>query len=85
MNFKTSIVGLIILTSISNTTKAQLATNEVKIVGQMKNVMWKGQLYGNISLDTIADKTNLYGLGPVEYLAGEIAIINSQSFTSIVT
>lgn len=59
-------------------------TSAVKIVGEMKNVMWKGQLNGNIDLDTIASKTNLYGLGPVEYLAGEILIIDGKSYKSTV-
>ena len=85
MNFRTILLGLTILTLTNCMTKAQQTTNEVKIVGQMKNVMWKGQLYGNINLDTIAEKTNLYGLGPVEYLAGEILIIDGKSYKSIVT
>lgn len=50
----------------------------------MKNAMWKGQLYGNINLDTITNKTNLYGLGPVEYLTGEILIIDGKSYKSTV-
>ncbi len=50
----------------------------------MKNVMWKGQLYGNIDLDTIANKTNLYGMGPIENLAGEILIIDGKSYKSTV-
>lgn len=75
-----SSLSVLILSSCH--TKAQQTTNEVKIVGQMKNVMWKGQLYGNINLDTIANKTNLYGLGPVEYLAGEILIIDGKSYES---
>jgi acetolactate decarboxylase len=85
MNFKTTLLGLTILTLTSCKTKAQQTTNEVKIVGEMKNVMWKGQLYGNINLDTIVNKTNLYGLGPVEYLAGEILIIDGKSYKSTVT
>ena len=85
MNFRTILLGLTILTLTNCMTKAQQTTNEVKIVGQMKNVMWKGQLYGNINLDTIAEKTNLYGLGPVEYLAGEILIIDGKSYKSTVT
>ena len=85
MNFKTTLLGLTILTLTNFTTKAQQTTNEVKIVGQMKNVMWKGQLYGNINLDTITNKTNLYGLGPVEYLAGEVLIIDGKSYKSTVT
>lgn len=64
--------------------KAQRPTNTVKVVGQMKDVMWKGQLYGNINLDTIANKANLYGLGPVEYLAGEILIIDGRAYKSTV-
>lgn len=85
MNFKTALLGLTILTLTNCTTKAQQPTNSVKIVGEMKNVMWKGQLYGNINLDTIANKTNLYGLGPLEYLSGEILIIDGKSYKSTVT
>lgn len=84
MKFKTIFYSLAVLTLISCISKAQQTTNEVKIVGEMKNVMWKGQLYGNINLDTIANKTNLYGLGPVEYLTGEILIIDGKSYKSTV-
>jgi acetolactate decarboxylase len=84
MKFKTTLLGLTILTLTNCSTKAQQTTSEVKIVGEMKNVMWKGQLYGNIKLDTIANKTNLYGLGPVEYLSGEILIIDGKSYKSTV-
>jgi len=84
MNLKTTLLGLIILTLTSCGSKAQQTTNTVKIIGEMKNVMWKGQLYGNINLDTINNKTNLYGLGPVEYLAGEILIIDGKSYKSTV-
>jgi acetolactate decarboxylase len=72
------------LTLTSFISTAQQTTNEVKIVGEMKNVMWKGQLYGNIKLDTIYNKTNLYGLGPVEYLSGEILIIDGKAYKSTV-
>ncbi len=85
MNVRTTLVGLTILTLTSYTTRAQQTTNEVKIVGEMKNVMWKGQLFGNIDLRTIANKTHLYGLGPVEYLTGEILIIDGKSYKSTVT
>jgi acetolactate decarboxylase len=84
MNFKTTLLGLTILTLTSLISTAQQTTNEVKIVGEMKNVMWKGQLYGNIKLDTIYNKTNLYGLGPVEYLSGEILIIDGKAYKSTV-
>ncbi|MBL7979605.1 MAG: acetolactate decarboxylase [Bacteroidetes Order II. Incertae sedis bacterium] len=80
-----TLIGLAMLILTNCTTKAQQTTNEVKIVGEMKNVMWKGQLYGNVNLRTIANKTNLYGLGPVEYLAGEILIIDGRSYKSTVS
>lgn len=54
------------------------------VIGEMRNVMWKGQLAGNIYLDTLKDKQNLYGLGPLEYLAGEIMILNGNSYISTV-
>lgn len=79
----TSAFAVWFLTNCQST--AQHSGNEVKIVGQMKDVMWKGQLYGNINLDTIANKTNLYGLGPIEYLAGELLIIDGKSYKSTVT
>ncbi|RZL34969.1 MAG: alpha-acetolactate decarboxylase [Pedobacter sp.] len=48
----------------------------------MSNVMKKGQLQGTISLDTIADKKNLYGLGPKEFLKGELLILDGISYVS---
>ncbi|HIA36005.1 MAG TPA: alpha-acetolactate decarboxylase [Flavobacteriales bacterium] len=56
----------------------------VQVVGAMKNVMWKGELAGTINLDTINDKNGLYGLGPVEYLTGELLIIDGKSYVSAV-
>lgn len=84
MNFKTLLLGFIILTLINCTSKVPQTNNEVKIVGEMKNVMWKGQLYGSIDLDTITNKTNLFALGPVENLSGEIVIIDGKSYKSTV-
>lgn len=85
MNFKTILLGLTILTLTNCTAKAQQTTTEVKIVGEMKNVMWKGQLFGNINFDIITNKTNLYGPGTVEYLAGEILVIDGKAHKSTVT
>lgn len=85
MKYKTILTGLTILNFTICTSNAQQITNKVNIIGQMKNVMWKGLLYANINLDTIANKKNLYGLGPLEYLTGEILIINGKSYKSTVT
>ena len=72
-----------------NLTKKVIPTTEsysdVKFVGAMKNVMWKGELGGSINLDTISDRKGLYGLGPVSYLKGELLIKNGKSYVSKVT
>lgn len=46
--------------------------------------MWKGQLVGTINLDTLSNRTHLYGLGPVEYLSGEILIMDGIAYKSTV-
>ena len=61
-----------------------MSNSNVTIVGAMKNVMWKGQLYGNINLDKISNKEHLYGLGPVEYLSGELMIFDGKAYKSTV-
>lgn len=63
---------------------AQNADNTVKVVGAMKNVMRKGQLFGTFALDTIANKQHLYGLGPVEFLTGELLIVDGKAYQSSV-
>lgn len=84
MKYKLIIFLVVILNFIKLNVHAQQTVNNVKIVGQMKDVMWKGQLNGNIYLDTITNKANLFGLGPVEYLSGEILVINGKSYKSTV-
>lgn len=84
MKHKTILLALTIFTLTSNSAIAQQTSGDVKIVGEMKNVMWKGQLSGSINLDTLTNKTHLYGLGPVEYLRGEILIVDGKSYKSTV-
>lgn len=57
---------------------------EVAVVGAMKDVMWKGELHGKIYLDTLSDRSDLYGLGPLEYLKGEIMVLDGISYQSTV-
>lgn len=59
-------------------------SSEVQVVGAMRNVMWKGELAGTIDLDTLSDKEHLIGLGPVEYLAGELMLVDGKSYISVV-
>lgn len=61
---------------------AQVTNSDVTIVGAMKNVMWNGELEGSILLDTILPKQHLYGIGPVEFLSGELLILNGKSYVS---
>lgn len=83
LHSKTAILAILTFSSITYNSEAQQTPN-VHIIGAMKNVMWKGQLHGTINLDTIANKTNLFGLGPVEYLTGEILILDGKSYKSTV-
>jgi len=56
----------------------------IHVVGAMKNVMLKGELFGTIALDTIAEREHLYGLGPLENLVGEILIADGVSYVASV-
>jgi len=85
--FKTIILFLssgVLLSGCAETLENQDKTThltEVKISGEMKNVMRMGKLGGTISLDTLPQK-NLYGIGPVEYLQGELMIFDGISYIS---
>lgn len=43
--------------------------------------MWEGQLSGLIAMDSLA-VPGIYGLGPLEYLQGEITLVDGRSFIS---
>lgn len=58
---------------------------DVRITSAMKNVMWKGELEGKFVFDTISDTSNIYGIGPLAYLKGEILIKDGVPFSSYVT
>tara|TARA_R110002073_G_scaffold293194_2_gene458754 strand:+ start:26873 stop:27598 length:726 start_codon:yes stop_codon:yes gene_type:complete len=87
MRIRKIVFGLLTIGMIScNSTKKEIVStgtySNVKIVGAMKNVMWKGELGSRIDLDTISDKNGLYGLGPVNELKGELLINNGKSYIS---
>ncbi len=83
MKAKFLLIPLIIL-CFNALVEGQCLTGMVHITGEMRNVMWKGKLEGNIYLDTISNKSNIVGLGPLEYLGGEIIVIDGKSYKSIV-
>jgi acetolactate decarboxylase len=60
------------------------ASDTITITGAMRDAMWKGEIYGKIAPDTLADKRYLYGIGPLEYLRGEILIWDGQPYLSSV-
>lgn len=55
-------------------------SQEVHTSGALKNAMKKGDLSAHLSLDSLKTKKNLYALGPLEGLKGEIIILNSEPF-----
>ncbi len=59
-------------------------TKKVHISGAMRNVMMKGELQATIDLDTIRNKEHLYGLGPLEYLRGEILVKDGVAYKGTV-
>ncbi len=83
MKVKFLLITLIII-CLNALGEGQCLTGKVHITGEMRNVMWKGQLKGNIYLDTIANKSNVVGLGPLEYLGGEIIVMDGKSYKSVV-
>jgi len=55
---------------------------KVHAAGALKNYMINGDISAKANLDTLAHKPNLFALGAVENLKGEILIINSQPYIS---
>ena len=56
-------------------------TSSIKVVGEMRDVMWKGDLKGKIATDSLNNKET-YGLGPIEFLKGEIVVFEGQTYVS---
>jgi acetolactate decarboxylase len=51
-------------------------------VGEQRQILKTGRAGGTLSLDELADVRNLYALGPVEGLDGEITIIDGEPYVS---
>jgi acetolactate decarboxylase len=49
--------------------------------GSMRAAMWEGQLSGLIAMDTLL-LPGMYGLGPLEYLRGEITVLDGKPIVS---
>lgn len=57
---------------------------KVEYVGALKNMMHKGNLSANISLQDLKDRDNIYALGAMKNLKGEIQIFNGVAYNSLV-
>ena len=73
-----SITFLLSILSACSSTQEQ---STIRVSGKMSDVMWRGKLNGIISTDSLKTKT-AYGLGPVEYLKGEILLFEGKTFVS---
>jgi acetolactate decarboxylase len=78
-------IKIITLLTLSSLTIFIASAQQVKLVGNIKNVIRKGKLYGNINIDTIVNKEHLFGIGIVENLTGELLIIDGKSYRSVIT
>ncbi len=74
---------IVILYLIFSTTPAlaRQSPAEVRLQGSMKTVMREGNLEAHIHLDTI-EKNNLFGLGPVAGLQGELMVLDGKVYQS---
>lgn len=76
------ILGLFSCTNSENNQVTTETYPDILITGAMKDVMWNGELFGKINLDTISNKSGLYGIGPESYLTGELLINDGKSYVS---
>jgi acetolactate decarboxylase len=72
-----------ILTTSCQYSDKKVKVTEVKHSGALRTIM-SGNLQSVISLDTLSEMKNLYALGAVDNLKGEIQIFNSQPSNSFV-
>lgn len=85
----TTLIGwAILLASCSRQmplSSTQPTPSTVQVSGAMYRVMHQGELGATIQLDSIANKTQLYGLGPLAYLRGELLLLDGHSYVSVVS
>lgn len=69
-------------TEMSEHPAGKAETRQPRIIGAMRNVMWKNELFARIDFDTLQNRANLYALGPLENLTGEFAIIDGRAWVA---
>jgi acetolactate decarboxylase len=55
---------------------------EVIATGAMQEVMREGRLAGRLDLDTLSDRLHLTGVGPLEYLRGELLLFDGKCYVA---
>ncbi|MEO8068948.1 MAG: acetolactate decarboxylase [Flavobacteriales bacterium] len=78
---KLHLIGLAFVVALNSVAHAQ--NGPVIATGAMRNTMFNGQLAGLISLDSLA-RPGTFGIGPVEYLRGELLVLDGEVFRSTV-
>lgn len=53
----------------------------VRVAGELRQIMWRGNLSAQVSLDTLP-KEHLFALGPVAGLKGEIMVVDGKPLTT---
>ncbi len=59
----------------------RLAVPEVKVAGAMRMIMMDGDFTAHIDLDSL-DKKNLYAIGPVAGLKGELMVLDGKVYST---
>ena len=54
---------------------------KVQNIGMLREIMHQGKYEARVAIDTL-DKTNLYAVGALETLSGELTIINGEVFAT---
>lgn len=67
-----------------DTTDKESTAFEVKYFGALKNMMHKGDISAKFDLADLKGAENLYAIGALENLKGEIQIFNGESFNTFV-
>jgi acetolactate decarboxylase len=65
-----------------NALQGAVRSGMVNYVGEQGQIVKTGRAMGTISLTELAGKRNLYALGPVEALDGEITLFNGRPYVS---
>src|SRR5215471_16700962 len=80
-NFQASLVSFSLLFSGAS---AALANSDVQVNGEMRRMFQAHDIGPNVDLAKINLNSNLYALGPLAGLQGEITIVDSKIFVSTV-